>query len=1136
MAFQSDAFQNDAFQTGSASPCMHAQATAHIKALSNKHAQAQATTVTGYEAIIRSLYPTGWWRLSESSGSTAYAVIGPNGTYTGSWTYAQYAAMPKDDVYKSVQNNGTSSIYIDTNTSDLTNTFSIEIWIRPNKTITIATESNSGTGAGVSNTQNYAFYPSQKGGNRGLGLSVGTNGIQAIIHGDNTITPIASYSGTISTGWHHVIVTLNSKVPKIYLDGILVRTGITATATSVYAPIRLGGSADSYGPLNGWINNAVIYNTALSDSDITLLYSSGVPRAVAQAQAEISTGGITKKYAQAQAFIVKLQGVAQAQTRIKTSYQGYSQSQTNIKTISNGYAQAQANIIKLWKCAQAQGIIKGVVKASAQTQATIKGKDAKYAQAQAEINSPIKVKFAQARVYIYEVVRVSSFNVRTLADTASDINISSFAVRLLSDTTSDVKVSSLGIRALTDGASNVNVSSFAVRVLVNRSTSQSAQALVQILDAGLRLGPAQAQAKINAFGVNQFGQSQSRIAVRSWAFAQSMALIKKRTEVFAQAQALLRRNEGYAQVQAYLLQHTPMRITQEFLRVAYTVEPAVKETQEFLRVLYYPFSDIHLTQHFIRVVYNRWSQAPAQAMALIFHPQGFGQAQARLYGRGFGRAQVQAKISATSKKVAQAQTIIASRRLASAQARVVVRYQLQKTSLANALIRAPIQYAQAQAKIRELAIESVAQARVKVYQPEIQTGNAQARIKQVYTGYAQAITLVKTRFVFAHSQADIKQRYASFAQALTNIGQLSFGYGQAQVYITGIVFHRVAQAKTKVRYILPQSAQAVVDIMRTRRFYAQVQTLIVAKTFQSAQAMTSIRYRYVPVAQSQAQITRNKYGWAQAMARIAGHQHAQAQVLIKGKTVQTAQAVAFVRIHDGYLVKYNNYVLPGYAQSEDNENIARIVNYSPEYMDIIRQENQGLENKTLSLRMRILKENYREAKTEALKAATMIRSFRGAYRKLYMNRYDRYYLAVPESVKLEATTANTRTVDYTVQFRALPWVISDEVYVVSGTGNIDTGVRDFSQGTWTPAIITVTGTNITVSGYTDETSFTGYFAVSGYVSNLVVNSNEYTATINGVNSNKAMKNLDYAIYVGPGRTYFAVTGATTVELKWQNRW
>jgi hypothetical protein len=128
----------------------------------------------------------------------------------------------------------------------------------------------------------------------------------------------------------------------------------------------------------------------------------------------------------------------------------------------------------------------------------------------------------------------------------------------------------------------------------------------------------------------------------------------------------------------------------------------------------------------------------------------------------------------------------------------------------------------------------------------------------------------------------------------------------------------------------------------------------------------------------------------------------------------------------------------------------------------------------------------------------------------------------------KAVVESMRTLDYTVEWESRPWLISDKTYTISGTGTIDTDIlsRDIHHGGWSPVNLRLSGTDITVSGYSSTGQFTGYLAVSGTVSNLIINSDEYTSTINGQNANNVMKNADYILYVAPGKTFFVITGAS----------
>jgi hypothetical protein len=261
------------------------------------------------------------------------------------------------------------------------------------------------------------------------------------------------------------------------------------------------------------------------------------------------------------------------------------------------------------------------------------------------------------------------------------------------------------------------------------------------------------------------------------------------------------------------------------------------------------------------------------------------------------------------------------------------------------------------------------------------------------------------------------------------------------------------------------------------------------------------------------------YAHGQAIARVKGPAFGQAAALIAGAK---------------YLVRYNGYDLPGYAQTEAFNSVSRVKVNDVPYVDGSLTEYLGLENKIISLKMRAVGDTYVEVKEQAQKAATIITSSRG-FTKLYVQRYNKYYEAIGKSITTEKSVdSSMRFIDYDVEFEAKPWLISDYTTTISGaTGIIDTDIvgRTFDNGGWAPATLRLTGTNITVSGYTATGHFAGYIAISGAVTNFEINTTNYSST-----DNSAMYNADYAMYVGPGRTYFNVTGATSCVIIWQDRW
>lgn len=241
-----------------------------------------------------------------------------------------------------------------------------------------------------------------------------------------------------------------------------------------------------------------------------------------------------------------------------------------------------------------------------------------------------------------------------------------------------------------------------------------------------------------------------------------------------------------------------------------------------------------------------------------------------------------------------------------------------------------------------------------------------------------------------------------------------------------------------------------------------------------------------------------------------------------------------------YLVQYNGYQLPGYCQSESFDSGSSIAQHRGTYVDGSLSEYTGLENKALTVNMKVWEDTFDDAKNAVELAATYLRSRRSGFANLYLQFSDRHYEAMVESITLENTAGKSRRLmDYNVKFECLPWLIEDAVTTITGTGTIDTDQvsRTFDEGGWSPTTITVTGTNVTISGYTAQESFTGYVSISGAVSGMVINSEDVTAEIASVNRNDLMlRSADYRLFVGPNKTTFVITGASSCTIAWHNRW
>lgn len=239
-----------------------------------------------------------------------------------------------------------------------------------------------------------------------------------------------------------------------------------------------------------------------------------------------------------------------------------------------------------------------------------------------------------------------------------------------------------------------------------------------------------------------------------------------------------------------------------------------------------------------------------------------------------------------------------------------------------------------------------------------------------------------------------------------------------------------------------------------------------------------------------------------------------------------------------YLAKYNNYTLPGYVQQEKFESLLNIADHYGAYIDGSQSEDTGLSNKMLSMRLKVWETDYATVKDQIRLAATMLRSKR-VFAPLYIQNSDTHYMALVKGVTMDKEVGSSvRIGEYNVDFECKPWLYGEVQHTLTGTGTIDTDQvsRTIDNGTWTPTIITLTGTDVTVSGYTDAGDFTGFISVTGSVTNLIVDTEAFTAEISGVNQNSIMASIDYRMYVGPAKTNFVITGASSCTIDYYDRW
>jgi hypothetical protein len=238
-------------------------------------------TNEGRTSIATNVNPTNLITNLDFGVSACYPGTGT--TFTDLSTNANNGSV-NQAVYSSTAANGYGSFLFDgvddtmnTAKSNIAvNTFTMSAWCRPTATHQVDDE-NTGGVDGTSG-QKYLFGAGLVGNfaqlMSGAGVSVGTNGIGVYEHAGSYMPCLASYSGTLSsTSFSHVVVTYTSLTPRIYLNGVLVRTGLTSTRTNgVYltsSQIAFG----AYGYFQGSIAVVRYFSTALSGEQIAREYN-----------------------------------------------------------------------------------------------------------------------------------------------------------------------------------------------------------------------------------------------------------------------------------------------------------------------------------------------------------------------------------------------------------------------------------------------------------------------------------------------------------------------------------------------------------------------------------------------------------------------------------------------------------------------------------------------------------------------------------------------------------------------------------------------------------------------------------------------------------------------------------------------
>jgi Concanavalin A-like lectin/glucanases superfamily len=226
----------------------------------NCHA-APPPSVLPYHEQVLAASPAAYWRLGETSGTSAADETGANpGTYNNV-LLGEPSALSSDS-NPSASFSGTQS-YVrvpDSPSLDMTSAVTIELWAK-RRTIGGYQVLVGKPGNGQSKFENYALW------------LVPSNRYTAYFGNGSTSVSVVTPAIT-DTNWHYVVATYNGSRARIYLDGVLKQDiASTLQLTPNTLPLNIGrANANNYF-FNGWLDEVAVYPTALPAQTIVAHYN-----------------------------------------------------------------------------------------------------------------------------------------------------------------------------------------------------------------------------------------------------------------------------------------------------------------------------------------------------------------------------------------------------------------------------------------------------------------------------------------------------------------------------------------------------------------------------------------------------------------------------------------------------------------------------------------------------------------------------------------------------------------------------------------------------------------------------------------------------------------------------------------------
>jgi hypothetical protein len=218
---------------------------------------------SAYSNAVLADSPTGYWRLGETSGTTAIDSSGSdNGVYTNGPALGQASLLPGDSANRAVRFDGSNDYVRVPSSGSLSPAVqvSLEAWIKP--------ASLPASGAFASILTKAESYSLQFNGPR-LEFTIIQSGARRRLQAP---------SGAIVAGQaYHVVGTYDGATQRLYVNGVQVASAaLTGAITTNGNPLTIGSWNGSSEFLAGTIDEAAVYPTALSAARVGAHRQAGI--------------------------------------------------------------------------------------------------------------------------------------------------------------------------------------------------------------------------------------------------------------------------------------------------------------------------------------------------------------------------------------------------------------------------------------------------------------------------------------------------------------------------------------------------------------------------------------------------------------------------------------------------------------------------------------------------------------------------------------------------------------------------------------------------------------------------------------------------------------------------------------------